>query len=134
MNPWQVSNSLILAARLAAYDGDLADAENLCHRALEIRRQVGNQGTVSEVLELLGVLANRADSHLEAARLFGAAEALRDALQVPLELTDQVNYERSVNAVRAELGDAPFAVAWADGKALPLEVAIEEALTQLALA
>jgi hypothetical protein len=37
-------------------------------------------------------------------------------------------YERHVAEVRAQLGDAAFAAAWAAGRTLPLEDAIAEAL------
>lgn len=101
----------------------MTEAENLCHRALEIRRQAGNKGTIGEVLEFLAALANRLDSHLEAARLFGAAMAARRAFSfVRYGIYDDW-YESSVAALRAAIPD-DFDTAWAEGAAMSLDDAV----------
>jgi hypothetical protein len=63
-----------------------------------------------------------------AARLFGATDAVRTALGVPVRPVDRPRYDRDVSAVRTALGPDAFAAAWAAGRALPLEQAITEAL------
>ena len=63
-----------------------------------------------------------AQRHLEhAARLLGAAETLREATGAPLSPRERVRYDRDMSAVRAGLGEAAFAAAWAMGKAMPPE-------------
>ena len=64
----------------------------------------------------------------QGARLFGATEALREAMGWPLPPVSRADYERDVAAARAQLGEATFAAAWAAGRALPLEQAITDAL------
>jgi hypothetical protein len=64
----------------------------------------------------------------QAARLLGAAEALRVATHVPVPPVDQTDYERTVAAARAHLDEATFAAAWAEGRAMTLEQAIDLAL------
>jgi hypothetical protein len=56
--------------------------------------------------------------------LFGAAEALRQALGVPIHPPYVPEYERAVGALRAALGDSEFGAAWAAGRALSLEQAV----------
>jgi non-specific serine/threonine protein kinase len=63
-----------------------------------------------------------------AARLFGAAAALREVIGVPWSLSEQPYYERAIAAARAALGAAAFAAAWAAGRALSAEEAVAEAL------
>jgi tetratricopeptide (TPR) repeat protein len=63
-----------------------------------------------------------------AARLFGAAEVLRESTGTPLPPAYRAAYERDVTAIRAQLDDDVFAAAWAAGQALTLEQAIAEAL------
>jgi hypothetical protein len=65
-----------------------------------------------------------------AARLFGAAEALREALGAPLPPVERAHYDRSVAATRAALGEEAFAAAWAEGRALSLEQAIAAPATE----
>jgi hypothetical protein len=63
-----------------------------------------------------------AQGHLEhAARLLGAAAALREATGAPLSPRERVRYDRDVSTVQAGLDEAAFAEAWAMGKAMPPE-------------
>jgi DNA-binding NarL/FixJ family response regulator len=65
-----------------------------------------------------------AKSYPEAARLFGAAEAVRQRIgEVPYEI-HQANYEASVAALRDAMGQNEFDAAWAEGAALSTEGAI----------
>ena len=63
-----------------------------------------------------------------AARLYGAAAALRERLGAAVVPWERPAHERDLAAVRAALGPAAFAAAWAAGAALPLEAAVAEAL------
>jgi predicted ATPase len=66
-----------------------------------------------------------------AARLGGAAAALREALGIPLSPLQphlRADHELAMQALRAALGEEVFAAAWAAGRALPLEEAVAQAL------
>jgi predicted ATPase/DNA-binding NarL/FixJ family response regulator/tetratricopeptide (TPR) repeat protein len=77
----------------------------------------------------LGVVAGE-QGHLErAARLFGAAEALRDVARRALSPADRTEHQRHVDAVRHALGEPRFSAAWAEGQSLSFERAVEYALT-----
>jgi predicted ATPase/DNA-binding CsgD family transcriptional regulator len=67
-----------------------------------------------------------------AARLLGAAEALGEAATVPLlpAIEARYKYERDVAAVRSQLGEKAFEAAWAEGRAMTPEEAIEYALAK----
>ena len=58
-----------------------------------------------------------------AAQLWGAAEALRDALGVPIPPVERADYERSLSAARVHLGERAFAAAWAQGRSMTPEQA-----------
>src|SRR5262245_15581222 len=60
----------------------------------------------------------------------GAAAALREAIGVPLRPTDRAVHDRGLAAARAGLGEAAFAIAWAAGRAMPLEQAVADALEE----
>jgi DNA-binding CsgD family transcriptional regulator len=62
-----------------------------------------------------------------AGRLYGAAEALYEAIGEPLVVPPRSLYRRHVDALRDTLGTEAFAATWAAGRALPLEQAIAEA-------
>jgi hypothetical protein len=73
------------------------------------------------------VVAFRGEAE-QAARLFGAAEALREAILARLSPASRAAYERHVAAARAGLEAARFVDAWAAGRALPPEDAAAEAM------
>ena len=60
-------------------------------------------------------------------RLFGAAEALREAIRAPRPVIDRADFERHMAAARGALGEEAFTAAWAQGQALTLEEAVADA-------
>jgi hypothetical protein len=76
----------------------------------------------------LAKVAGRQGQPEQTARLFGAAQALRDQLETPLILVEQADYEHNLVAVRVALGEDEFAAAWAEGQAMTIEQATAYAL------
>jgi hypothetical protein len=78
---------------------------------------------------LAGVMGAQAQP-LQAARLFGTVDAVRATIGVHTrDPADRTEYERNVANVRAQLGAATFAAAWAEGQAMTLEEAVVDALS-----
>jgi hypothetical protein len=114
---------------LAYRQGDYAAARSLHEEGLAIFRELGDKGGIAQSLESLAGLAAVWGRGLErAARLWGAAAALREAIGAPLPPSEREKYEREVGAARAALGEEAFASAWAEGEAMTLEQAIAYAL------
>ena len=63
-----------------------------------------------------------------AARLSGAVASLQDVLGAFLEAPLQLEYDRELDAVRSALGPEAFAAASAEGRAMSMEQAIDDAL------
>jgi hypothetical protein len=64
----------------------------------------------------------------EAAKLLGAAEALRESLGVGLAPAEQATHDETVAAVRDALDEAHFGAAWRQGRKLTLDDAVAHAL------
>jgi DNA-binding CsgD family transcriptional regulator len=65
---------------------------------------------------------------VRAARLGGAVTLMSESAQtLPIPLT-QVLFDEGMRLARRKLGEAAFAAAWAEGRAMPLDGAIDEAL------
>jgi predicted ATPase/DNA-binding XRE family transcriptional regulator len=119
----------LLALGLAAWrrrDPDQAFAR--LRRGLALRRRLGERLGVAECLEGLATVAAGTGAPGRAARLLGAAGALREAIGAPLPPVDRPGIEAMTAAVRAALGDASFAAAWAAGQRLSATEAVAEAL------
>jgi hypothetical protein len=65
---------------------------------------------------------------LRAARLAGAAEALRETIGAPLPPIYTAAHQQRIDQLHQQLAPADLARAWAEGRALPFDRAIEEAL------
>jgi len=76
---------------------------------------------VIDALETIGGLAVYAESYEEAARLLGAAAALRDATGYHLCLSER---DADITLAREAVGDERFDAVFADGRALSVEDAV----------
>jgi hypothetical protein len=95
--------------------------------------EVGDLQCLAECLTgLAGVLVAE-QRPLDAAWLFGAAESLLSAIGASLEPADRAERERHLAAARsAGLDEADFAAAWAEGRAMTPDQAVEFALERVA--
>jgi hypothetical protein len=83
---------------------------------------------MAEALEGLAWVAAGTGQPHRAAQLGGAAEASRQTLGIPVMRDWQAAHELAVRSTRALLGEALFAAAWADGRALSFEAVVALAL------
>jgi hypothetical protein len=104
--------------------GEPKQAESDAHDALTRAAEIEAHLCVPDILEVLADLAGEAGSHREAARLFGAAQAIRQRIGVVRFKVWDAGYGGSVDAVRDALGDKDFDSAWAEGAALSTDEAI----------
>jgi non-specific serine/threonine protein kinase len=108
--------------------GEFARAQARLGESLALYRAAGVQWGVAFCLEGLAAVAARQGQPERAARLGGAAEALREAMGAPPPPPHRAHYERYLNAARGRVGAAAWTTAWAAGRALPREEAIALAL------
>jgi non-specific serine/threonine protein kinase len=104
------------------------EAISLYHEGVQLCLELDNRRTLAICLEGLAEIAISQGDVRRAARLLGAAGALRDALGEPLPPINRPAYERHVAALRVALGRKGFAEATAQGRALSTEQVIAEAL------
>jgi predicted ATPase/class 3 adenylate cyclase/DNA-binding CsgD family transcriptional regulator len=115
---------LVTRARVSIAQGEPDQAERDARDALTNAARAEKYVFIPDILECLGVLASEAGSHREAARLFGAAEAIRLRMGAVRFKVYDAGYEASVAALRDALGEEDFESAWAEGAALSIEEAI----------
>jgi non-specific serine/threonine protein kinase len=111
---------------VALAKGERERAAELFAEAIELHRHMGDRMGIAECLNGLAAIAAGADP-LRAARLYGAAAALRDTLGMPMWAAERIEYERNLAAARSLASDATWESAWAIGQALSLDQALAEA-------
>jgi tetratricopeptide (TPR) repeat protein len=117
--------------------GDLALAQaehgtaRRCYRdSLVILLRLGQQQEVPAVLERFAHLAQAEGRPEPAARLFGAAGALRETLGSPLPPDERSDHEAREAALRETLGSIAFTMAWEAGHTLSWQQAATTALEE----
>jgi predicted ATPase/DNA-binding CsgD family transcriptional regulator len=132
-----IAMSCILLARVAAFQGDASAARVLYEEGLANARETRHAWVMAACLEGLGSIVAARDEEgihtvdgspggrasLWAAQLWGKAEALREAVGVPIPPVERAGYERLVAGVRTRLGEEAFAMAWAQGRTMTPEQA-----------
>jgi non-specific serine/threonine protein kinase len=107
--------------------GDLEAARSCYLEALPSLRELGNTFGISVALDGLAAVAAGRGEWERAARLAGAASALREPIGGELEPADRTTRERYLREVREHLGEAALEAALAEGRATPRDRAIEDA-------
>jgi len=107
--------------------GDYERAIQACQEALTVSQDLGHKNGLAFSLEAMAGIAGAQGQAERAAKLFGAAEALREVIGAPLPPGFRALYERVMVTARAHLGEAAFAETWAQGRAMTLEQALAEA-------
>ncbi len=99
----------------------------LLREALGLIQTAGNRWYLAEGLEAMAMVASRIDDGERSARLWGAAEALREAIGAPIPPADRTRYQEGLEALRSRLGESAFATAWKAGRSLDPDDAVIEA-------
>ncbi len=124
---YHLVSALTTRARVATAQGKLEQAERDAHDSLALAADLDGSTAFPDILECLADLACRAGSCQEAARLFGAAESIRDRIGVVRFKTYDTDHDASVFELRKSLNDSAFDEAWAEGAGLSADEAVSYA-------
>lgn len=141
-----VAEALFVLARVQVSLGDYAAARNhyaailtlaregddtrhisVAYRVEQSRDRIGgpsehdDQGNILLYVEGLAQVVAAQGEGAWAARLWGAAEARREAIHAPRPAVFRTEYERAIAAARTQVGEKTFTAAWAEGRATTLD-------------
>src|SRR6185369_1872751 len=127
---WSMSLALTNLGRVALRQGeDNAEAAKLFADALKLAKERGDKRVTAECLQGMGAVQANGGDEAQAARLFGACDALLEAIgATPTTIEVELN-EQFLPTVKSSLGDERFTSEWAAGREEAPESAIEEALS-----
>jgi tetratricopeptide (TPR) repeat protein len=112
-----------------AVAGNYERASKLMHQCLQFHRQAPFAVDLPLMFEATAkLLVDTSHNSQIAARLWGAAEVLREQIGAPMWPVDRPEYERRVAEARAQIGSEEWEVAWAAGRTLSWEQAADQAL------
>jgi len=115
---------LNILGRLARQHEDYPRAVEYFQQGLALAVETDNTWTIAAQLSGLAGVAVARGKFKRAARMFGADQALRKALNVNVMPGLSADHEQTLADVRAQLSEAEFKAAWAEGYAMSLEQAV----------
>jgi DNA-binding NarL/FixJ family response regulator len=130
LNAARAAEALIDLSGLAQEQGDAEHAAALAAECLRMLHDRGITMYLPEGVELLAGVALTRGQAARAARLFGAADASRMEIGARRQPGHAALHARQIAAVRAKLGDAAFAAAFAAGQKLELGEVVTDSLAQ----
>jgi hypothetical protein len=90
---------------VAYHRGDPERAERSLRESLTVHKDLGDMGRVASVLEALAETAGARKRFGLSARLFGAAEGLRETIGAPVPPCERPEHDRVLAAVRTHVGE-----------------------------
>ncbi len=116
-------------ALVAAEQGDCMAARSLGKESLTIRWALDDRRGIAWSLEGLANATFALKGPAKAARIWGTAARVREEVGCPLPPRDRVRSDRRIASARAAMADdTAFDGAWHEGRAMPLDRAVEYAL------
>jgi predicted ATPase/ATP/maltotriose-dependent transcriptional regulator MalT len=125
---WSIGYSLLNLGIVAWMRGDLDRAPQLVQEALRLRWELGDKPGIAACLETLAEIGASEGRARRAARLYGGADGLLQAIGVRILATRHDGGRGGLSAARSQLGEAVFTAAYNAGRSVPLERAVAEAL------
>jgi hypothetical protein len=95
---------------------------------LTLFRELESPMSIAECLEGFAGAAGMGGKGERAARLYGAADSLREYLGAPLQSGDRPRYEHQLAAARSVVDIEVWEAAWKQGRTMTLEEAVAYAL------
>ena len=125
-----LAEALCGLARATRVRGDLPSATTLLRESLTLHHDQASRRGVAECLEGAAALALAGGQPERAARLLGSADAIREAIGVPVPPGERTDSDRTGEAAYVELGRDSFESAWSAGRAMTLDSAVAYALAE----
>ncbi|MCV7259122.1 helix-turn-helix transcriptional regulator [Mycobacterium shimoidei] len=125
---WHLLNTRARRMHVAIAQGEFQQAERDAYDALALSSELRAHLFTPDLLECLAVLAVESGNHREAARLVGAADAIRQRTGAVRFKIYDAGYESRLADIRNALGENDFEAARTEGFALSTDEAIAYAL------
>jgi non-specific serine/threonine protein kinase len=129
---WGINLCLVNLGLMAAAAGHYVQATALLEELMHLSREVDDKLTNMYSFFGLACVADSEGHTARAARLWGISEAILETagLQLPPSTHSVMKYESRLVRARSALGEAAFEEAWAQGKAMTSQEAVEYALSK----
>jgi DNA-binding CsgD family transcriptional regulator len=123
-----IAISLMNSALAALSKGDHGRVQALGEESMKLLHKAQDTQHIADCLGIMASAAGARGSAKRAARLWGAAEGLREEIGVPLKLEDRMLLDPYLATARSSLGEIAWRTTLVEGRAMTPEQAIEYSL------
>ena len=88
-------------------------------------QRMGHHSAIAHQLECMAFIAKALEQAEKATTLLGAAEALRQRIEIDMTLPEHEEYDKEVADLKANMDEKEFASLWVDGRSMTMDEAIE---------
>jgi predicted ATPase/DNA-binding CsgD family transcriptional regulator len=115
---------------IALHEGNAERARDVGRQGLHLTLTMNNKLEQAKTLAILAGAIGQLGQAQRATRLLGASESALERFGAFHQLNDKPEIDHIIAAVRAQLNQATFQDAWAEGRALSLEQVVAQALDE----
>jgi tetratricopeptide (TPR) repeat protein len=116
-------------AHIDRHEGKFDAAEAAYRETILAWKRLGHRAAIAHQLESFAFLAQHRKDGVRAAHLYGAAEALREAIGIHMTPFEKEEYDGEVARLRAGMDEKEFGAALAEGRRFTMEQAVTFALS-----
>ncbi|HTS12182.1 MAG TPA: protein kinase [Candidatus Limnocylindrales bacterium] len=127
-DPWGMAATLGDLGNLAREQGDCGTADSLYSESLRLFQELGHKRGIVRLLEAFACSAAAQSEPERALRLAGTAAALRQSIALPPKPAEQASLDKCLEPIRRSLATTG-GEAWLEGWVMPIEKAIDYAVT-----
>lgn len=115
-------------AHILRYEGKYSQAISSYRQTLLEWQRIGHRAAVAHQLECFAFIASELEQNEKAIRLLGAADALRQRIEIDMNSLEREEYEKETADLKANIGETEYSSLWAEGRSMTMGEAIELAL------
>jgi tetratricopeptide (TPR) repeat protein len=116
-------------AHMDRYEGKIQQALDTYRKTILVWQKLGHRAAVAHQLECFAYLAKAREEPERALLLLGAAEILREKINIHMQPHEKAEYEREVDDLHLSMNDHEFHSLWMRGRALTMDEAVEVAIS-----
>jgi predicted ATPase/class 3 adenylate cyclase len=115
-------------AHILRLEGNYPQAMSSYRETIKEWQRTGHRAAVAHQLESMAFIAKALEQTGKSIRLLGAAEALRQKINIDMTPQERELYNKEVADLKANMNENEFNSIWADGQSMTMDEAIELAL------
>jgi predicted ATPase len=115
-------------AHILRLEGNYPEAISSYRGTIREWQRIGHRAAVAHQLESVAFISKALEQADKALRLLGAAEALREKIEIDMTSQEREAYDKEVADLKANMDDNEFTSLWAEGRSMTMDEAIALAL------